>query len=90
MQAEGYLANETSLAALGSPWVEAAQRRFDMPVRFQDFAEFERRMMRPTFADHHITPEILERVAAAFAPHCTAQGAHFMRPMLVRLLQRAG
>jgi len=61
-----------------------------MPVRFQDFAEFERRMMRPTFTDDHITPELLERVAAAFAPHCTAQGAHFVRPMLVRLLRRAG
>ena len=90
VRAAAQAALDRALAAPGSPWVETAQRRFDMPVRFQDFAEFERRMMRPTFADHHITPEILERVAAAFAPHCTAQGAHFMRPMLVRLLQRAG
>ena len=90
VRAAAQAALDRALAAPGSPWVEAAQRRFDMPVHFQDFAEFERRMMRPTFADHHITPEILERVAAAFAPHCTAQGAHFVRPMLVRLLQRTG
>jgi hypothetical protein len=45
-------------------------------------------MMRPTFADHHIDDALQARVAAAFAPHCTAEGARFVRPMHVRLLQR--
>ena len=31
---------------------------------------------------------ITSPVAAAFAPHCTAEGARFVRPMHVRLLQR--
>jgi hypothetical protein len=65
-----------------------AERRFDMPVQFSDFAEFDQRMMRPTFADHRIDAALQERVAAAFAPHCTAEGARFVRPMHVRLLQR--
>jgi SAM-dependent methyltransferase len=31
-------------------WVQVAEHRFDMPVFFRDFAEFEQRMMRPTYA----------------------------------------
>lgn len=69
-------------------WQEVAQRRFDMPVHFSDFADFERRMMRPTFADHRIDEAKLAATRAAFAPHCTAGGASFMRPMHVRLLRR--
>lgn len=73
-----------------STWEQVAQRRFDMPVHFEDFAQFERRMMNPTFADHRIDAPLRERVAAAFAPHCTMEGAHFVRPMHVRLLRRVG
>lgn len=76
--------------AVRGTWEQVAQRRFDMPVHFEDFAQFERRMMNPTFADHRIDAPLRERVAAAFAPHCTMQGAHFVRPMHVRLLRRAG
>ena len=76
--------------AVRSTWEQVAQRRFDMPVHFEDFAQFERRMMNPTFADHRIDARLRERVAAAFAPHCTMEGAHFVRPMHVRLLRRVG
>ena len=88
VRAAAQAAVDRALAAGASPWLEVAERRFDMPVRFADFAEFERRMMRPTFADHHIDDALQARVAAAFAPHCSAQGARFVRPMHVRLLQR--
>ena len=37
-----------------------------------------------------ITPALAERVRAAFWPHLTADGAHFVRPMHVRLLRRKG
>jgi len=69
-------------------WAQAAERRFDMPVIFKDFADFEQRMMRPTFADHHIDEARLALVRAAFEPHLGTGGAHFMRPMHVRLLRR--
>lgn len=65
-----------------------AERRFVMPVHFADFAEFEARMMRPTFADHGIDEVKLAAVRAALAPHWTAEGARFDRPMHVRLLRR--
>lgn len=75
-------------ALQGGTWQQVADRRFATPVTFKDFADFEQRMMRPTFADHHIDDAKLAQVGAAFAPHCTAQGAHFTRPMHVRLLRR--
>lgn len=90
VRAAAQAAVDRALAADAGPWREVAQRRFDMPVEFSDFADFERRMMRPTFADHRIDDALQARVAAAFAPHCTPQGARFVRPMHVRLLQRAG
>lgn len=77
-------------AVAGGRWRQQAQQRFDMPVRFRDFADFEQRMMRPTFADHRIDDAMLQRVAALYAPHQRADGARFTRPMHVRLLRRAG
>lgn len=77
-------------ALRGSTWVQVAERRFEMPVRFRDFAEFEQRMMRPTFADHRLDDAKVDAVRAAFAPHAGADGACFTRPMHVRLLRRAG
>lgn len=71
-------------------WEQAAERRFVMPVRFDDFADFERRMMRPTFADHRIDDAKLAQVRAAFEPHLRAGPARFDRPMHVRLLRKTG
>jgi SAM-dependent methyltransferase len=76
--------------AAGTHWAAGAERRFAQPAHFQDWAEFEQRMLYPSFADHHITPAMVERVRAAFLPHMTADGAHFVRPMHVRLLRRKG
>lgn len=77
-------------AALASGrWEQAAERDFDMTVRFRDFADFEQRLMRPTFADHDLDDARVAEVAAAFAPHCGPEGAVFQRPMHVRLLRRA-
>lgn len=75
-------------ALQGSTWQQVAERRFATSVVFKDFADFEQRMMRPTFADHRIDDAKLAQVGAAFAPHCGPQGARFTRPMHVRLLRR--
>ena len=75
--------------ALRSPtWEQVAERRFGMPVVFRDFAEFEQRMMRPTFADHHLDDAKISEVRAAFEPHRRAGGARFVRLMHVRMLRR--
>lgn len=69
-------------------WEQEAERRFEIPARFRDFAEFEQRMMRPTFADHRIDDAMLATVRTAFEPHCGPEGARFTRPMHVRVLRR--
>jgi SAM-dependent methyltransferase len=72
-------------------WAGAAEHRFDSPVSFRDFDDFESRMMRPTFADHRIDDALCARVRSAFEPHLGRDGrsgAHFLRPMHVRLLRR--
>ncbi len=69
-------------------WEQVAERRFEMPVVFKDFDDFEKRIMRPTFADHQIDDAKLAEVRAALQPHLGAGGAHFQRPMHVRLLRR--
>lgn len=77
--------------ALGTAvWSQVAERRFEMPVRFRDFAEFEQRMMRPTFTDHRIDETKLATTRAAFEPHVGSDGARFNRPMHARLLRRRG
>lgn len=76
-------------ALLGNDWKQVAQRRFDVPVHFRDFADFEQRMMRPTYADHQLDERKIAAVRDAFEPHCSAAGARFTRPMHVRLLQRS-
>ncbi|MDO9073884.1 MAG: class I SAM-dependent methyltransferase [Rubrivivax sp.] len=69
-------------------WEQVGERFFEMPVRFKDFADFEQRMMRPTFADHRIDDAKLAEVSAAFMPHMKTDGAQFARPMHVRVLRR--
>lgn len=76
-------------ALLTGCWTQQAERRFEMPVFFRDFDEFEQRMMQPTFVDHRVDAAQREQIRIAFAPHCQADGAHFTRPMWVRLLQRS-
>ena len=70
-------------------WTPVHEHRFASTVHFADFHEFETRMMRPTFADHHLTPALIDAVRQRFEPHQRGDGAHFVRPMHVRLLRRA-
>lgn len=86
VRAAAQAALDTALAS--GQWEAAAERRFETPVSFRDFADFELRMMQPTFADHRIDDARRAAVAAAFAPHAGADGAHFVRPMHVRVLRR--
>ena len=76
-------------AALRSgPWEAVDERRFEVPVRFADFADFERRTIRVTFADRQVDAAQLAAIRAAFEPHVGPDGARFTRPMHVRLLRR--
>ncbi|OGA99375.1 MAG: methyltransferase type 11 [Burkholderiales bacterium RIFCSPHIGHO2_12_FULL_69_20] len=75
-------------ALRGGGFEPVAEQRFDMPVHFRDFDDFEQRLMRPTFADHAIDDARLAAVRSAFERHGTDDGVRFRRPMHVRLLRR--
>lgn len=75
-------------AVASGVWMAADEHRFETPVKFASFEDFEQRMMRPTFADHRIDDAMLDRVRARYAPHQRPDGAHFTRPMHVRLLRK--
>ena len=71
-------------------WTQVAERRFAMPVRFENFDEFERRLMRPTFADHRLDDAKVAATREVFERYAGRDGsAAFGRPMHVRLLRRA-
>jgi SAM-dependent methyltransferase len=70
-------------------WESVAERRFETSVSFADFAEFESRLMRPTYAEHQIDDAKLAEVRLAFDRHVGSDGAHFRRPMHVRVLRLA-
>lgn len=76
-------------ALASGAWQPLAERRFALPRRFANFDEFEQRSMRPTFADHGITDEMVARVRALFLPHLGPDGARFEQPMHVRVLRKA-
>jgi ubiquinone/menaquinone biosynthesis C-methylase UbiE len=69
-------------------WTSVADQRFETPVRFASFEDFEQRMMRPTFADHGIDAAMIERVRSRYQPHQGPDGAQFSRLMHVRLLRK--
>jgi len=75
-------------AIASGAWQQQAERRFDVPVHFRDVADFERRMIDVTFAERHLDADLRRAVRARFSAHLTAGGAHFVRPMHVRLLRR--
>ena len=76
-----------------SPWEIRQEEWFEMPVRFANWADFEQRMLHPTFANHQIDAGKHQAVQQAFERHAASQsassgGVKFTRPMHVRLLQR--
>lgn len=63
--------------------------RFFAPVRFKDFDAFRQRVLGVTHTRHELSPEVMERVEAAFRPHAAPAGTRFLQPMRVDLLRRA-
>ena len=90
VRAAAQRAVDAALAPARGPalWQAAHEVRFMTRMSFRDFADFETRMMRPTFADHGLDDDQVARVRAAFEPHITPTGADFVRPMHIRLLRR--
>lgn len=88
VRAAAQLALDEALDRHDSPWQALHEKHFDMPAHYASMADFEQRMLYPTFADHRISDATLQAVRTALTPHLGANGARFTRPMHVRVLQK--
>lgn len=86
VRAAAQAALDRALAA--TTWDDAGEHRFETPVRYASFEDFEQRMMRPTYADHRLDADKIAQVRSAYEPHQGPDGAAFTRPMHVRCLRR--
>jgi ubiquinone/menaquinone biosynthesis C-methylase UbiE len=66
------------------------QTFFLQPSRFEDFSQFEDRIIKVTHTDHKLPPELLDAVRTKFNQHMSPEGATFHMPIRVDLLTKAG
>jgi ubiquinone/menaquinone biosynthesis C-methylase UbiE len=66
----------------------ATQRFFNTAMAFDDFGQFDQRIIQVTHTQHRLSPELYEQVKARFEAHMTPQGAQFEMPIRVDLLRR--
>jgi SAM-dependent methyltransferase len=74
-------------AVASGAWKQVAQRSFVVPLHFDDFAAFEKRMVNQTYADHRLDEATFAQVRQTFEAYMGPNGADFLQPMHVRLLQ---
>lgn len=65
-----------------------SQTFFLAPVRYRDFAAFQRNVIGVTHTQHRLTAAQLARVRTRFMAHMTQDGAIFQAPFRVDLLRR--
>lgn len=56
--------------------------------QFDDFAQFDARMIRVTHSNHALSPALYAEVREKFEAHLTPQGVTFINPQRVDLLQK--
>jgi ubiquinone/menaquinone biosynthesis C-methylase UbiE len=61
---------------------------FNSPMRFENFAEFEENTIKATHSYHSLDDELYQLVKQRFEQHVGPDGAHFLMPMRVDLLQK--
>ncbi len=61
---------------------------FDTRSFFEDFAQFDSRMIRVTHTNHQLSPELYRQVREKFESCMTAGGATFLNPQRVDLLRK--
>ena len=61
---------------------------FNTRSQFDDFEQFDARMIRVTHSNHQLSPELYQQVQAQFTAHLTPEGATFLNPQRVDLLRK--
>lgn len=66
----------------------ASETFFNSPMHFDDFADFEAKVLGVTHTDHQLSPELYEQVKAKFETHMRPDGTNFLMPIRVDLLKK--
>jgi len=66
----------------------AGQHFFNTPNNFENFDEFEQKIIGVTHTDHRLSPELLQDVKDKFESFAGPDGAKFIMPIRVDLLRR--
>jgi ubiquinone/menaquinone biosynthesis C-methylase UbiE len=61
---------------------------FNSPMKFESFADFENRILKATHTHHSLDEELYSLVKQRFEHHLGDDGAQFLMPIRVDLLQR--
>ncbi|AKH21252.1 class I SAM-dependent methyltransferase [Sedimenticola thiotaurini] len=61
---------------------------FNAPGSYRDFDHFDERMLQVTHTDHQIDDTLYQQIREAFNRHMGENGAHFLKPSRVDLLQK--
>src|SRR5512143_652762 len=61
---------------------------FLQPMHFDDFSQFENRILKVTHTDHSLSPALHDAVRAKFDRHMTAGGVNFHMPIRVDLFRK--
>lgn len=64
------------------------ERFFNTRSQFDNFEQFDARMIRVTHSNHSLSPELYREVQEKFAAYLTPEGATFFNPQRVDLLQK--
>jgi SAM-dependent methyltransferase len=65
------------------------QEFFRTPMHFDDFQDFENKVVKVTHTNHALSAELLQKVRETFETHMTGNGADFFMPIRVDLLRKA-
>ena len=64
------------------------ERFFNSPMKFESFAEFENNTIKATHSSHMLNENLYKLVKQRFEQHLGDDGAHFLMPIRVDLLQK--
>jgi ubiquinone/menaquinone biosynthesis C-methylase UbiE len=83
---EAYAAIERAVAA--GLFRRERQVFYLAPLHFDDFADFEARILNVSHTEHRLSAQLAGEVRARFQAHVGADGANFMQPCRIDLLRR--
>ena len=61
---------------------------FNSPMKFENFADFENKVLKVTHTNHALDEDLYSQVKQRFEEHEGVNGARFLMPIRVDLLQR--